>query len=271
MLRPARHRLPRRPDHGALAVRPPGAADRARGGASGGRRRPYAIVAGLVASFTVVHARRRRRCSTRSGCRRTCCGTSAIVLLFVVAATLALDRASPTSLERPFYVADAPPADRQRGGGFVLGVDARARLRAVRRAGARGGHACSPRTATSASRRSRSRSPTRSAPPCRCSRSPSAGGASRRRCARGCRGSGPSLGGVVALTALAIALGADQRFQTARARLHRGVPGADRAQRAPPTASSASSTGVRASDGVASGGCADYGPAPEFARDRAAG
>ena len=64
----------------------------------------------------------------------------------------------------------ALPPD-ERGRRLPLRHDARARLRPVRRTGARDGHASSRRTTTSACARSCSRSRTRSAPRCRCSRS----------------------------------------------------------------------------------------------------
>ena len=74
----------------------------------------------------------------------------------------------------------------------------------------------------------------------------------------------PTLGGVVALTALAIALDFDQRFQLY-------VPGyteafQERVERSgPPTASSASASPAYARRAVSERRLDDYGPAPDFA------
>src|ERR1051325_2492961 len=70
------------------------------GGASGGRRKPYAIVAGLVASFTLftlVATRLPHRPPLPRDPRRNV----AIGLLFLVAATLLVPRLAEL-LERPF-------------------------------------------------------------------------------------------------------------------------------------------------------------------------
>jgi cytochrome c biogenesis protein CcdA len=89
------------------------------GGASGGRRRPYAIVAGLVASFTVFTLAASALLDAL-GLPQDFLRNLAIALLFVVAATLVSTRFAHL-LERPFYfltrrrVGDA-------GGGFVLGL-----------------------------------------------------------------------------------------------------------------------------------------------------
>jgi cytochrome c biogenesis protein CcdA/thiol-disulfide isomerase/thioredoxin len=89
------------------------------GGASGGRRRPYAIVAGLVASFTVftliatwllelLHL------------PQDLLRNVAIALLFVVAATLLVPKLAEL-LERPFLFLTRRRAG-DLGGGFLLGA-----------------------------------------------------------------------------------------------------------------------------------------------------
>src|SRR5919197_1895247 len=89
------------------------------GGASGGRRRPYAIIAGLVLSFTVFTLTA-AWIIDRLGLPDDFLRNAALVLLFVVAATLLVPRLGEL-LERPFL-----PLTRRRpagaGGGFLLGV-----------------------------------------------------------------------------------------------------------------------------------------------------
>jgi cytochrome c biogenesis protein CcdA/thiol-disulfide isomerase/thioredoxin len=89
------------------------------GGASGGRRRPYAIIAGLVLSFTVFTLAA-AWIVDRLGLPDDFLRNAALVLLFVVAATLLVPRLGEL-LERPFL-----PLTRRRpagsGGGFVLGL-----------------------------------------------------------------------------------------------------------------------------------------------------
>src|SRR5919202_605871 len=89
------------------------------GGASGGRRRPYAIIAGLVLSFTVFTLTA-AWIVDRLGLPDDFLRNAALVLLFVVAATLLVPRLGEL-LERPFL-----PLTRRRpagsGGGFVLGL-----------------------------------------------------------------------------------------------------------------------------------------------------
>src|ERR671933_581442 len=89
------------------------------GGAAGGRRRPYAIVAGLVlsfATFTLTTA----WLIDRLGLPDDLLRNVALGLLFVVAATLLFPRLADL-VERPFL-----PLTRRRpgglGGGFLLGV-----------------------------------------------------------------------------------------------------------------------------------------------------
>ena len=89
------------------------------GGSAGGKRRPYAIIAGLVASFTVftlaatailraLHLRQDRL------------NQIALVALLVLAVTLVFPRVG-TWLERPFYFLTRRRAG-DAGGGFVLGA-----------------------------------------------------------------------------------------------------------------------------------------------------
>ena len=89
------------------------------GGAAGGRRRPYAIVAGLVLSFAVFTLTT-AWIVERLGLPDDFLRNAALVLLFVVAATLLVPRLGAL-LERPFL-----PLTRLRpagsSGGFVLGA-----------------------------------------------------------------------------------------------------------------------------------------------------
>jgi cytochrome c biogenesis protein CcdA/thiol-disulfide isomerase/thioredoxin len=89
------------------------------GGASGGRRRPYAIIGGLVLSFAVFTLTA-AWIVDRLGLPDDFLRNAALVLLFVVAATLLVPRLGEL-LERPLL-----PLTRRRpggaGGGFVLGL-----------------------------------------------------------------------------------------------------------------------------------------------------
>jgi cytochrome c biogenesis protein CcdA/thiol-disulfide isomerase/thioredoxin len=89
------------------------------GGAAGGRRRPYAIIAGLVLSFTVFTLTA-AWIIDKLGLPDDFLRNAALVLLFVVAATLLVPRLGEL-LERPFL-----PLTRRRpagsSGGFVLGL-----------------------------------------------------------------------------------------------------------------------------------------------------
>src|SRR2546421_7658298 len=80
------------------------------GGAAGGRRRPYAIIAGLVLSFTVFTLTA-AWIVDRLGLPDDFLRNAALVLLFVVAATLLVPRLGEL-LERPFL-----PLTRFRAGG----------------------------------------------------------------------------------------------------------------------------------------------------------
>ena len=136
------------------------------GGASGGTRRPFAIIGGLVASFTLFTLAAASILSAL-GLPQDFLRNVAIALLFVLAATLLWPRLGIV-LERPFaFLTRRRGGDL--GGGFLLGASLG--LVFVQRAPGR----CSPRSQSSrpstesASRRFCSRSPTRSAPPARCS------------------------------------------------------------------------------------------------------
>src|ERR671931_2238444 len=89
------------------------------GGAAGGWRRPYAIIAGLVSSF-VVFTLGAAWIIDRIGLPDDFLRNAAFVLLFVVAATLLVPRLGEL-LERPFYRLSRrrPGAT---GGGFLLGA-----------------------------------------------------------------------------------------------------------------------------------------------------
>jgi cytochrome c biogenesis protein CcdA len=230
------------------------------GGASGGRRRPYAIIAGLILSFTVftlAAAALLKALHLPQDFLRNL----AIALLFVVAATLLFPRLGYL-VERPLYrLTRFRPADG--GGGFVLGLslglvfapcagpvlaaivakaasgDVGVRVVALTLAYAVG--AALPMLAIAL------------------------GG---RRVASRLRSSmtwlRPALGVVVALTAVVIALGEDRRFQTA-------VPGyVDRLQEWVERSGAADRelakvSGSRHNAVTAESELKDFGPAPAFA------
>ena len=89
------------------------------GGASGGKRRPYSIVAGLVLSF-VVFTLGGAWLLDQLGLPKDFLRNLAIALLFVVAATLLVPRLADV-LERPLYRLTRRPSS-DLGGGFVLGL-----------------------------------------------------------------------------------------------------------------------------------------------------
>jgi cytochrome c biogenesis protein CcdA/thiol-disulfide isomerase/thioredoxin len=89
------------------------------GGASGGRRRPYAIIAGLVASFTLFTLTASAILSAL-GLPQDLLRNIAIALLFVVAATLFVPRFGML-LEAPLARLSRRPSG-DLGGGFLLGV-----------------------------------------------------------------------------------------------------------------------------------------------------
>src|SRR5437899_2156881 len=89
------------------------------GSASGGRRRPYAIVAGLVASFTLFTLAATWLLDLLH-LRQDLLRDLAIAMLFVLAATLLVPRFGEL-LERPFlFLTRRRAADL--GGGFLLGA-----------------------------------------------------------------------------------------------------------------------------------------------------
>ncbi len=89
------------------------------GGAAGGTRRPYAIVAGLVVSFTVFTLTASALLSAL-GLPLDTLRDIAIALLFVVAATLLVPRFG-MAIEAPFARLSRGPST-DLGGGFVLGA-----------------------------------------------------------------------------------------------------------------------------------------------------
>src|SRR5947209_6090055 len=89
------------------------------GSASGGRRRPYAIVAGLVASFTLFTLAATWLLDLLH-LRHDLLRDLAIAMLFVLAATLLVPRLAEL-LERPFLFLTRRRAG-DLGGGFVLGA-----------------------------------------------------------------------------------------------------------------------------------------------------
>jgi cytochrome c biogenesis protein CcdA/thiol-disulfide isomerase/thioredoxin len=227
------------------------------GSASGGRRRPYAIVAGVVASFTVFTLAAAALLDLL-GLPRDFLRNLAIALLFVVAATLVSARVAHL-VERPFYVLTRRRVG-DAGGGLVLGLGlglvfvpcagpvlaAISVLTANREVGAEV-------TALTLSYALGAAVPMLAI---------ALGG---RRIAAPLRASWlrPALGGVVAVSALAIALGADRRFQTA-------LPGYTEAVQERVERSGAAErelerlTGAPGTPARAESQLADYGPAPEF-------
>ncbi len=89
------------------------------GGAAGGTRRPYAIVAGLLVSFTVFTLSASALLSAL-GLPQDTLRDIAIALLFVVAATLLVPRFG-MAIEAPFARLSRGPSS-DLGGGFVLGA-----------------------------------------------------------------------------------------------------------------------------------------------------
>jgi cytochrome c biogenesis protein CcdA/thiol-disulfide isomerase/thioredoxin len=90
------------------------------GGASGGTRRPYAIVGGLVVSF-VVFTLAAAALLDALGLPEDFLRDLAIALLLVVAATLFWPRLGAW-LERPFYFLTRRRSSPDLGGGFLLGA-----------------------------------------------------------------------------------------------------------------------------------------------------
>jgi len=89
------------------------------GGAAGGGRRPYAIIAGLIASFTVFTLSASALLSAL-GLPQDTLHNVAIALLFVVAATLLVPRIGMV-IEAPLARLSRRPSG-DLGGGFLLGA-----------------------------------------------------------------------------------------------------------------------------------------------------
>jgi cytochrome c biogenesis protein CcdA/thiol-disulfide isomerase/thioredoxin len=227
------------------------------GGASGGRRRPYAIVAGLVASFTLFTLAAAALLDAL-GLPRDFLRNLALVLLFVVAATLFSTRVAHL-VERPFYA-----LTRRRlgdaGGGFVLGLSLG--LVFV---------PCAGPVLAAISVLAANREVGGEAVALTLSYALGAGLPMLAIALGGRRISGPlrtpwlrpALGGVVAATALAIALGADRTFQTS-------VPGYTEAVQERVERSAAAErelgrlTGSPRTPRSAETRLGDYGEAPDF-------
>jgi len=228
------------------------------GGATGGRRKPYAIVAGLVASFTAFTLAGVWLLDAL-GLPKDLLRNLAIVLLFVVAASLLVPRLGLV-LERPLARLGRRPGG-DLGGGLLLGAalglvfvpcagpvlaavtvvaasrDLGVDVVALTLAYALG--AALPMLLVAAGGRW------------------AAGMTSIRRHGAAVR---QALGAVVALTALAIALGADSRFQTS-------VPGYTESLQEQIERSSAAERelGELTDRETQDEGLRDFGPAPEFA------
>jgi cytochrome c biogenesis protein CcdA/thiol-disulfide isomerase/thioredoxin len=231
------------------------------GGATGGPRRPYAIVAGLIASFTAFTLAGVWLLDAL-GLPKDVLRNLALVLLFLVAASLLVPRLG-LLLERPLARLGRRPAG-DLGGGVLLGaalglvfvpcagpvLAAVTVVAASRDVGAdvavltlsyASGAALPMLLVAAGGRWAAGMQAVR------------AHGAGVRR----------ALGAVVALTALAIALGADSRFQTA-------VPGYTEALQERIERSSAAERRLDRITGREHGeagdeGLRDYGPAPDFA------
>ncbi|HXH97339.1 MAG TPA: cytochrome c biogenesis protein CcdA, partial [Gaiellaceae bacterium] len=89
------------------------------GGSDGGRRRPYAIIAGLVASFTVFTLSASALLSAL-GLPQDTLRDVAIALLFVVAVTMVVPRVGEL-IEAPLSRLSRRPSG-DLGGGFLLGA-----------------------------------------------------------------------------------------------------------------------------------------------------
>ena len=186
------------------------------GGATGGRRKPYAIIAGLVASFTAFTLAGVWLLDAL-GLPKDVLRNIAIVLLFLVAASLFFPRLGLALEQRLARLGRRPGGDL--GGGLLLGAAVPMLLVAA------GGRWAAGMSAVRAH------------------------GTTVRR----------ALGAVVAVTALAIALGVDGRFQTA-------VPGYTESLQKRIERSSAAERRLQALTGreTPAGGLRDFGPAPEF-------
>jgi cytochrome c biogenesis protein CcdA/thiol-disulfide isomerase/thioredoxin len=227
------------------------------GGATGGRRKPYAIIAGLVASFTAFTLAGVWLLDAL-GLPKDVLRNIAIVLLFVVAASLLVPRLGLALEQRLARLGRRPGGDL--GGGLLLGAalglvfvpcagpvlaavtvvaasrDVGVDVVVLTLAYALG--AAVPMLLVAAGGRWAARMG-----------AVRAHGTTVRR----------ALGAVVAVTALAIALGVDSRFQTA-------VPGYTESLQKRIERSSAAERRLQALTGheTAAEGLHDFGPAPEF-------
>ena len=104
------------------------------GGASGGRRRPYAIIAGLVVTFARLAALRGWLLD-QLGLPQDFLRKLSIGFLLLFAATLLFPPLA-RAIERPLLRFTRRPSG-DLGGGFLLGASLGLALRALRRAGAR--------------------------------------------------------------------------------------------------------------------------------------
>jgi cytochrome c biogenesis protein CcdA/thiol-disulfide isomerase/thioredoxin len=227
------------------------------GGATGGRRRPYAIIAGLVASFSAFTLAGVWLLDTL-GLPKDFLRDLAIVLLFVVAASLVVPRLG-LLLERPLARLGRRPGG-DLGGGLLLG--AALGLVFVPCAGP----VLAAVTVVAASRDLGPDVVALTLAYAFGAALPMLLVAAGGRWAVGMRsvrlhGTGVRaiLGAVVGLTALAIALGADSRFQTA-------VPGYTESLQKRIERSSAAERelGELAGRESSTEGLRDFGPAPEF-------
>src|SRR5215210_3431791 len=227
------------------------------GGATGGRRKPYAIIAGLVASFTAFTLAGVWLLAAL-GLPKDVLRNIAIVLLFVVAASLLFPRLGLALEQRLARLGRGPGGDL--GGGLLLG--AALGLVFVPCAGP----VLAAVTVVAASRDVGVDVVVLTLAYALGAAGPMLLVAAGGRWATGMgavRAHGTTvrraLGAVVVVTALAIALGVDSRFQTA-------VPGYTESLQKRVERSSAAERRLQALTGheTPAGGLRDFGPAPEF-------
>ena len=140
------------------------------GGASGGRRRPLRDHRRARRQLRDLHAVRDAGCCDQLHLPQDFLRNLSIALLFLVAATLIFPQLRRVVLERPLAPPQPPRPEQRPRRRLPARREPRARLRALRRAGARRDLGQRRDASTWAGRRSRSRSPTRSARRFRCSR-----------------------------------------------------------------------------------------------------
>ncbi|HET7806987.1 MAG TPA: cytochrome c biogenesis protein DipZ [Gaiellaceae bacterium] len=231
------------------------------GGGTGGRRRPYAIIAGLVASFatfTLVATWLLEQLHLPQDFLRNL----SIALLLLVAATLVFPRVG-VLVERPFAALSRRGPESDLGGGFLLGASLglvfvpcggpvigaisanAARLElgpktvAVTIAYALG--AALPMLAVA-----------------------TLGQRATRRLRANAQALRTALGVVMALGALAIALDADRKLQTWFPDYTHALQGAERSSAAHDELSKLQSRGASRFRATSGGSLPDYGPAPPF-------